>query len=57
MFHFLRGIVLITTMMLNYRAAVAEDVNSANNRMVGCRAYLLPQTTPTFISARACAGG
>jgi Rap1a immunity proteins len=37
MFHFLRGIVLVAAMMASCGVAFAEDFDSANTMMRGCR--------------------
>jgi hypothetical protein len=42
MFNFLRSITFIAAMTLNCGIALAQDYDSANNVMVGCRASVLP---------------
>jgi Rap1a immunity proteins len=55
MFQYLRGIVLIAT--VNCGFAFAQDANSANYMMSGCRAWLItPAPVELRLQAGFCAG-
>jgi len=54
---FLCSGALIIALIMNYGLAFAEDINTANNRIVGCRAYLQAKAAPTFdFDAGVCSG-
>jgi hypothetical protein len=59
MAQFLRGIVLIATVITNCGFAVAADISSANYVLPGCRFYLQTQsggTASEALDAGKCAG-